>query len=168
MLLLPKRAPLSPRISRAPAPRQIERTDSNSSNLVDVDGPHVQSVPPDFESQEVKTTTQAQRLEREAAAQSPPETSGGKKEEEKEKAKAKAKSKVSRLRKNAGNPVYLANAVLIATLSAGLGYGAYQKHAQGKLSWELVGIVSGAVGAFALADYYVSKWFIQNRYPKED
>lgn len=120
-------------------------------------------MPPDFESQEVKTTTQAQRLEREAAAQSPPETSGGKKEEEKEKAKAKAKSKVSRLRKNAGNPVYLANAVLIATLSAGLGYGAYQKHAQGKLSWELVGIVSGAVGAFALADYYVSKYVFSLR-----
>lgn len=149
--------------SRAPAPRQVERTDNNSSNLVDVDGPHVQSVPSDFESQEVKTTTQAQRLEREAAEQSPSETGGRKKEDEKEKAKAKAKSKASRLRKNAENPVYLANAVLITTLSAGLGYGAYQKHAQGKLSWELVGIVSGALGAFALADYYVSKYVISLR-----
>lgn len=59
--------------------------------------------------------------------------------------------------RNKGNPVVLGNALLVALAGAGLGFGAYRKHLDGKLSWELIGIWSGAVGALGVADYFVSK-----------
>jgi hypothetical protein len=99
----------------------------------------------------VKTTTQAERLERDAKnAAARAEASASNK-------KDKAKAKGQNLRKNADNPVYLGNAFLITAISAGLGYGAYRKHADGKLSWEVAGLWTGAVGLFATADYFVSK-----------
>ncbi len=52
--------------SRAPAIPQVEPSESSTSSLVDVDSPHVASVPSDYKSQPVKTETQAQRLEHEA------------------------------------------------------------------------------------------------------
>ncbi|KAJ5984699.1 hypothetical protein N7481_006798 [Penicillium waksmanii] len=114
--------------------------------------PHVQAVDPDFLQQDVQTTTQAERLEREAE------------EKERERArevagkKAKGrKAQSSGVSANAGNPVYIGNALVMTLVGAGLGFGAYRKHVAGKLSWELVGLVSGAVGAFGVADYYVSK-----------
>lgn len=70
--------------------------------------------------------------------------------------KEKAQDKVSSLRENSDNPVVIANAVLIVVSSAALGYGAYQKHSEGKLDWSLVGIAGGIVGAFAVGDYFVS------------
>lgn len=99
----------------------------------------------------MKTTTQAERLEQEAtdAAARAKASASSKKD--------KAKAKGHNLRKNADNPVYLGNAFLVTAISAGLGYGAYRKHAEGKLSWELVGLWTGAVGLFATADYFVSK-----------
>jgi F0F1-type ATP synthase assembly protein I len=139
----------------------------------------VQSVHSDFREQDVKTATQAERLEREAeeaAARARDATS------------KKAKAKAQGIRKNADNPVYIGNAVIAAAVGAGLGYGAYQKHTEGKLSWELAGVWVGAVGLFAGVDYFVSKyvhflyithmypravtnlsrWLIQNKYPKKD
>lgn len=136
----------------------------------------MQSVHSGFREQDVKTTTQAERLEREAeeaAARS------------KAAASKKAKTKAQGVGKNADNPVYIGNAVIAAAVSAGLGYGAYRKHTEGKLSWEVAGIWAGAVGLFAGVDYFVSKyvhsfwllvssranfsrWLIQNKYPKKD
>ena len=49
--------------SRAPAPPQLENTESSTSSLIDVDSPHVSSVPSDYQSQSVKTSTQAERME---------------------------------------------------------------------------------------------------------
>src|SRR6476620_840143 len=51
--------------SRAPSIPQVEHTDDSVSSLVDVDSPHISSVPSDYESQSVKTDTQAERQERE-------------------------------------------------------------------------------------------------------
>ncbi|KAL8778012.1 MAG: hypothetical protein Q9213_007610 [Squamulea squamosa] len=52
--------------SRAPDPPSIENNESSVSSLVDVDSPHVSSVPSDFESQATKTRTQADRMAHEA------------------------------------------------------------------------------------------------------
>lgn len=143
-------------LSRAPPPPEVEKKEAESTvNLIDVDSPHVASVPPDFEEQKVKTTTQAERLEREA--QEKYEAEKKKAEEAAEKAKAKAKSAAGSFRRNEGNPVILGNAVLVTAITGGLGYGAYRKHLEGQLSWKLVGIWGGAVGALAVADYFVSK-----------
>ncbi|KAJ9312734.1 hypothetical protein DTO271D3_6968 [Paecilomyces variotii] len=152
--------------SRAPPPPEIEKTEAESTiNLVDVDGPHVAAVPADFEEQKVKTTTQAERLEREA--QEKYEAEKKKAKEAVEKAEEKAKSAAGSFRHNEDNPVILGNAFLVTAITGGLGYGAYRKHLQGQLSWKLVGIWGGAVGALAVADYFVSKWLFQNKYPRK-
>lgn len=142
----------------------------------------MQSVHSDFREQEVKTTTQAERLEREAE-----EAASRAKAAASKKSKAKAKGVYN----NADNPVYIGNAVIAAAVSAGLGYGAYRKHTEGKLSWELASVWAGAIGLFAGVDWFVSKyvysllffsavfvpvssrtnlfrWLIQNKYPKKD
>ncbi|KAL4914120.1 dihydrolipoamide acetyltransferase component of pyruvate dehydrogenase [Aspergillus aurantiobrunneus] len=130
---------------RAPNVDRVYKDEAGSTaSLIDVDGPHVQSVDSDFLQQDVKTNTQAERLERE--------------EEETQEAREnkKARAKASRPRGNESNPVYLGNAALLAIVGAGLGFGAYNKHTQGKLSWELVGLWTGAVGAFGAIDYFVA------------
>lgn len=138
--------------SRAPELGGIYKDESESTaSLIDVDSPHVTAVDPDFLKQEVKTTTQAERLEREAAEQEK------KRAEEDSRKKAKARKAKSSLGPNSDNPVYIGNAVLYTLVGAGLGLGAYHKHAQGKLSWETIGLWSGAVGAFGVVDYFVSK-----------
>lgn len=106
----------------------------------------------DFLDQEVKTTTQAERVEREAE-----EAALAREKAAAASSKKSKKSKAQGLSKNAQNPVYLGNAFIITALSAVLGYGAYRKHAEGKLSWEVAGVWAGAVGLFAGADYFVSK-----------
>lgn len=123
-----------------------------TASLIDVDSPHVTAVDPKFLNQDVQTTTQADRLEREARD----EEKARAQEEPRKKAKAR-KVKSSSLSANTDNPVYIGNAVLYTLVGAGLGFGAYRKHAEGKLSWEVVGLWSGAVGAFGVVDYFVSK-----------
>ncbi|KAA6406962.1 MAG: rho-type gtpase-activating 2 [Lasallia pustulata] len=46
---------------RAPPPPQLVQHEFETSSLVDVDSPHVSSVPSDFESQPTKTSTQEER-----------------------------------------------------------------------------------------------------------
>lgn len=107
---------------------------------------------PDFLQQEVKTTTQAERLEREA------QEAEAKRSQEETAKKAKArKAKGRGLAANSDNPVFITNAVVATLVGAGLGFGAYRKHIEGKLSWEMIGLWSGAVGAFGVVDYFVSK-----------
>ncbi|KAG0156592.1 hypothetical protein PDIDSM_3773 [Penicillium digitatum] len=150
----------SPRI-RAPPVDGIYHDESESTaSLIDVDGPHVQTVESDFLKQDVQTTTQAERIEREA------EEKEKREEEEKKKKKAKAhKVKSSSIRGNTSNPVFLANAAIATVIGAGLSFGAYKQHTKGNLSWELVGLTAGAVGVFGTVDYFVSKWFLQNKFP---
>ncbi|KAB8234108.1 dihydrolipoamide acetyltransferase component of pyruvate dehydrogenase [Aspergillus alliaceus] len=139
--------------SRAPDVGRVYKDESESTaSLVDVDSPHVTAVDPNFLNQDIKTTTQAERVEREES-----EKKKKAQEEQNAKAKAKAKAKASGVCRNADNPVYIGNAVLLGLVGAGLGFGAYRKHLDGKLSWELVGLWSGAVGAFGAVDYFVSK-----------
>ncbi|OJJ55116.1 hypothetical protein ASPSYDRAFT_159300 [Aspergillus sydowii CBS 593.65] len=141
---------------RAPEINRVYKDEGESTaSLIDVDSPHVQSVDSDFLQQNVQTSTQAERIEREE-------------KETREAREKKAKAKASRGHGNETNPVYLGNAAILALVSAGLGFGAYHKHAQGKLSWELVGLWTGAVGAFGAVDYFVSKWFLQNKYPPKN
>lgn len=122
----------------------------STASLIDVDSPHVQTVESDFLKQDVQTTTQAERIEREAEKDKP--------EDEEKKKKAKThKVKSSGICGNTSNPVFLANAAIATVVGAGLGFGAYKQHARGNLSWELVGLSAGAVGVFGAVDYFISK-----------
>ncbi|KAL8939887.1 MAG: hypothetical protein Q9216_003108 [Gyalolechia sp. 2 TL-2023] len=205
---------------RAPTQPSVENTESSASSLVDVDSPHISSVPSDFESQATQTKTQAERMAHEAedqareasskASQKTKETSAeadkiaseasskvsGKAKEfgqfasekgdelskeasdkyDKAKkstarnyreGKEEAREKGNELSRNRDNPVVVGNAVIIGVGSVALGFNAYQKYAQGELSWKLAGITAAAVGAFAVGDYYLSQYLFQNKYPKK-
>ncbi|EER25508.1 hypothetical protein CPC735_066080 [Coccidioides posadasii C735 delta SOWgp] len=151
----------------APQPAQIEVADieTTTSSLVDVDSPHINTVPSTYESQSVKTNTQAERLQREER-ENPRE---GKNKEKGKTAvgreKEKAKGAYAKLCENRTNPVLVTNAILFTAASAGLGYGAYQKYLKGVLTWDTVMWWGGGIGAAGLLDYYVSRWFVQNKYP---
>jgi len=161
----------TPEEKRAPAPPEVLHTDSPStSSLVDVDSESVHTVPSDFKEHDVKTDTQAARLEREAEqfeAQAEEKAKKAKKEfAEKEKAaKEKAKKAEAKLEKNSDNPVFIGNAVAVVALSAGLGFGAYRKYAAGELTWKVVAAWTGVVGLFAAGDYYLSQYLFKNKYP---
>jgi predicted RNA-binding protein len=146
--------------ARAPAMPQVEHSEESVSSLVDVDSPHISSVPSDYESQEIKTDTQAAREEREEeikdAAKEIRDSAAAKKEKAKEKAK-----------KNSDNPVVLSNAVGLALLGTFLGVGAYRKYARGELTGKVVAAWAGVVGLFGLGDYYVSQYFFK-RYPPKN
>ncbi|ORY07401.1 hypothetical protein BCR34DRAFT_20712 [Clohesyomyces aquaticus] len=149
-----------PSLSRAPPVPEVEHTDDSTSSLIDVDSPHISSVPSTYSSQSVKTDTQATRLEQEASAKE-------KAEDAKERAKAKASRGSSRIKDNSNNPVVLGNAITVGVLGTVLGIGAYRKWAGGELSWKVVGAWAGVVGLFGVADYYVSTYLFQKYPPKK-
>ena len=112
------------------------------------------TVPSDFSSQSIQTSTQFSRIEHEFEAEEARVAEESKKvaaEAEKKAKKAKAK-----IVANSDNPVVVGNAVAVAVISAGLGFGAYRKYAAGELTWKVVGAWTGLVGLFAAGDYYLS------------
>jgi hypothetical protein len=119
-------------------------------SLVDVDSPHISSVPSDYESQSVKTDTQAERMEREEEIKQEAQNVKDKAAAKKDAAKEKAK-------KNADHPVVLSNAVGLALVGGILGFGAYRKYVRGELTGKLVAAWAGVIGLFGVGDYYVSQ-----------
>ena len=141
---------------------QVEPSESSTQSLVDVDSPHVSSVPSDYGSQSIKTDTQAERIERESeAAQKEAERKARRVEDQTrdvtDKAKGKAKRAGHSARENADDPAVMANAVILAALSATLGWGAYNKYTTGELTWKVAGAWAGIVGLFAAGDYFVTQ-----------
>lgn len=134
--------------------------------MVDVDSPHVQSVESDFKDAEIKTETQAQRLEAEASeeAKTVREKASNAASAAKKKAatkgkesKAEAKRDWAVLKENSDNPVVIGNALIWAVGAAAIGFGVYKKHSEGKLDGKLAGIATAGVAAFAAVDYYASQ-----------
>jgi hypothetical protein len=134
---------------------EVVHSEASTSSLIDVDSPHISSVPSDYESQSVKTDTQAGRIEREA------EDAKIHTSQKAKSGKAKAQSKLSKGKQDAqDNPIFFGNAVLVGVLGTVLGVGAYRKYAAGELSWKTAGIWAGVVGLFAGADYWATR-FVQ-------
>lgn len=150
---------------RAPAIPQVEHTDDSVHSLVDVDSPHISSVPSDFESQSVKTDTQADRIEMEDKAKQAASDAAAEAKAAKEKAKAKASRGGHYARENADNPVILGNTLAVGILGTALGVGAYRKWARDELTWKVVGAWAGVVGLFAVGDYYVSRYVLSQYSP---
>lgn len=114
----------------------------------------------------MKTDTQAERIEHEYQDKARDEARrvADAAEKAKKKAATKAKEAKSALKQegkalsdNRDNPVVVGNAVIWGIATVAIGYGAYQKHSEGKLDWKLAGTVAGVVGAFGVADYFGSK-----------
>lgn len=134
--------------------------------MIDVDSPHVSSVPSDFQEQKIQTETQAERIAHEAEdkARADAKKAADAAESAKKKAATKGKQVKDALKKdgkklsdNRDNPVVIGNALVWGIATVAIGYGAYQKHSEGKLDWKLAGSVAGVVGAFGVADYFGSK-----------
>ncbi|KAF2004690.1 hypothetical protein P154DRAFT_571898 [Amniculicola lignicola CBS 123094] len=153
--------------ARAPALPQVEHTDDSVSSLIDVDSPHISSVPSDYSSQSIKTDTQAERIELEQRSKAAAAEAKQKAAAAKDKAKAKTSRGKVLARENAKNPVVLGNAIVVGILGTVLGVGAYRKWAERGLSWKVVGAWTGVVGLFGVADYYVSQYFFQKYPPKK-
>ncbi|KAI9715588.1 MAG: hypothetical protein M1812_005892 [Candelaria pacifica] len=147
----------------------VEHNDESTSSLVDVDSPHISSVPSDYSSQSIKTDTQASRQEREdedeqlkedlkQEAEDKKEKAAKKYDETKKETKAKADKASKKMSENRDNPVVIGNAVAVVGISAALGVGAYRKYTAGELTWKLVGAWAGVVGLFAAGDYYLSQY----------
>ena len=145
---------------------EVEKTESEATSIVDVDSPQISSVKSDFEEQATKTQTQATRMEHEAedkareygqktseAASDAKKKAATKGKEAKEKAKAGGK----KLQDNQDNPVVVGNAVIVVVGAVALAVGAYQRHSEGKLDWQLAGTVAGVVGVLGVVDYFASK-----------
>lgn len=150
--------------ARAPAVPEIEKTDDSVSSLIDVDSPHISSVPSDFSQQSVQTETQADRIELENRTKAAVE----KAKEEAKKATDKAKVKASRgshfAKEHANNPVLIGNALTVGIMGTMLGVGAYRSYIRNELSWKVVGAWASVVGLFAVGDYYASQYFLK-KYP---
>lgn len=136
---------------------EIKHTDDEVHELIDVDSPHISSVPSDFESQSIQTETQQREHELEAEAKERADQLKAEAEHKKEQAKEQAKKLAAKADKNKDNPVVLSNAIGLTVLGGLLGYGAYRKYSVGELSWKVAGAWAGVVGVFAVADYYTSQ-----------
>lgn len=136
---------------------EIEKSDDSVSSLVDVDSPHISSVPSDFESQSVKTDTQAERIELEDRTKEAVQEAKEEAKKGKEKVKAKAQHSGNFAKENAQNPVLIGNALTVGILGTVLGVGAYKKYVREELTWKVFGAWAGVVGLFAVGDYYVSQ-----------
>ena len=74
------------------------------------------------------------------------------------KAKKEARKAEAWADKNKTNPVILGNGVAVTALAGLLGFGAYRMHKANTLTWNVVGAWAGAVGLFAVGDYFVSQY----------
>jgi protein required for attachment to host cells len=135
----------------------VEHSDDSVSSLVDVDSPHISSVPSDYESQSVKTDTQAERMEREEEVKEEARHVKEEAKQAKDRAAAKKDQAKEKIRKNADNPVVLSNAVGLAVIAGVLGIGAYRKYVRGELTGKVVAAWAGVVGLFGAGDYFVSQ-----------
>ncbi|KAH8882888.1 hypothetical protein GQ53DRAFT_753213 [Thozetella sp. PMI_491] len=159
----------TPEEAAAPQPPQIELSESASTaSLVDVDMPSVRTVPSDFLEQEVKTETQAQRLEREAA------TKLKKAEAEAALAKKKAAAKARKadswitnhfasMSDEASSALVVANFAAVIGISGFLGFKAYRLYDAGRLNWSVAGIGAGIVGAVAVVEGVFGRYFYKAR-----
>lgn len=137
---------------------EVNNTETSEvQTLIDVDSPHVSSVPSDFSEQPVQTETQAERERLEQQARQRAADLKEKAALKKAHAKKRAAADWNTIKANSDNPVFVGNAVTIAALGGLLGFGAYRKHQAGELTWKVAGLWAGAVGLFGVADYYVSQ-----------
>jgi len=157
----------SPEEARAPPVPQVVKTDDSVQSLVDVDSPHISSVPSDYETQSIKTDTQAERIEFEEKTKRAAEQAKAKARKAEADAKAKARRGGHYAKENSNNPVIIGNTVTIGLLGTLIGVGAYRKWSSNELTWKVVGAWAGFVGLFAVGDYYVSQYLFKKYPPKK-
>ncbi|TVY66339.1 D-serine dehydratase [Fusarium oxysporum f. sp. cubense] len=153
----------SPEEAAAPQPPQVITDESASTaSLVDVDMPSVHTVPNDFLEQEIKTETQAARLEREEEAR----------EEKRKRDEAAAKAKradnwliqqFSRLSDGSATGLVIANFATVVGLGAYLGYKGWGLYEKGKLDWKAVTLGAGILAGVTAAEGAVGRYLYKGK-----
>ncbi|GKT85988.1 hypothetical protein Ct61P_03838 [Colletotrichum tofieldiae] len=150
---------LSPSLGRrSPTPEvSIESVESvaSTSSLVDVDMPSVHTVPHDFNEQDVKTETQADRIEREneeQKARAEADLAKKKAAGKARKADSWLKRQFSSLSDGSASALAISNLVGVVGLSTFLGYKAWGLYERGRLSWQNVGLGLGILGVVGLGE----------------
>lgn len=118
----------------------------------------MRTVPSDFAEQDVQTSTQALRRDREDEEAARAEADLARKQQKKAAAASRARRaddwitrQLAGLSDSAGQTIVAGNWVVVAVLSGWLGYKAWALHERGRLGWSNVGLglgVLGTVGAF--------------------
>ncbi|KAL2173183.1 uncharacterized protein P884DRAFT_252512 [Thermothelomyces heterothallicus CBS 202.75] len=166
----------SPEEAAAPQPPQVRQTTASSTaSLVDVDTPSVHTVPSDYASQEVKTETQAGRIEREEVAQEEAEARAEADLAKKKKARGGAGSRARRAESwlakhfetvgegGAAGALALANIMAVVGLSGWLGFKAWGLYDRGTLGWKEAGIGLGVLGAVGVAEGFFVNYLSQTK-----
>ncbi|KAL5622798.1 hypothetical protein FOBRF1_002048 [Fusarium oxysporum] len=153
----------SPEEAAAPQPPQVITDESASTaSLVDVDMPSVHTVPNDFLEQEIKTETQAARIEREDEAR----------EEKRKRDEAAAKAKradnwliqqFSRLSDGSATGLVIANFATVVGLGAYLGYKGWGLYEKGKLDWKAVTLGAGILAGVTAAEGAVGRYLYKGK-----
>ncbi|KAF5635059.1 D-serine dehydratase [Fusarium sp. NRRL 52700] len=153
----------SPEEAAAPQPPQVITDESASTaSLVDVDLPSVHTVPNDFLEQEIKTETQAARIEREEEARE--------EKRKRDEAAAKAKSadnwliqQFSRLSDGSATGLVIANFATVVGLGAYLGYKGWGLYKKGKLDWKAVTLGAGILAGVTAAEGAVGRYLYKGK-----
>ncbi|KAF5575435.1 D-serine dehydratase [Fusarium pseudoanthophilum] len=153
----------SPEEAAAPQPPQVITDESASTaSLVDVDMPSVHTVPNDFLEQEIKTETQAARVEREEEAR----------EEKRKRDEAAAKAKkadnwliqqFSRLSDGSATGLVIANFATVVGLGAYLGYKGWGLYEKGRLDWKAVTLGAGILAGVTAAEGAVGRYLYKGK-----
>ncbi|CAM1510922.1 Fc.00g084350.m01.CDS01 [Cosmosporella sp. VM-42] len=156
----------SPEDAAAPQqPEIIPNESASTSSLVDVDMPSVHTVPNDFMDQEIKTETQAARLEREDDARAA-KAEQAKRDAAKRKAQ-RADTWLTRqfaqLSDGSASALVIANFVGIVGLSSYLGYKAWGLYEKGRLSWQAVGLGVGILGAVGAVESLFGQYLYKGK-----
>ncbi|KAK4213415.1 mitochondrial intermembrane space import and assembly protein 40 [Rhypophila decipiens] len=150
----------TPEEAAAPQPPQIEVASESvsSSSLIDVDMPSVHTVPSDFKEQEIKTETQAARIEHDKREKELVDKARAEADLAKKKARRKAHQadnwmsrKFEGMSEETSWALLAGNALALAGISSVVGYKAYGLYSRGLLDKKAVAIglgVVGLVGAF--------------------
>ncbi|KAF4499363.1 D-serine dehydratase [Fusarium agapanthi] len=153
----------SPEEAAAPQPPQVITDESASTaSLVDVDMPSVHTVPNDFMEQEIKTETQAARIEREEEARE--------EKRKRDEAAAKAKSadnwliqQFSRLSDGNATGLVIANFATVVGLGAYLGYKGWGLYEKGRLDWKAVTLGAGILAGVTAAEGAVGRYLYKGK-----
>lgn len=137
----------------APAPPEIVTdAETSTSSLVDVDAPHVQTVPSDFIDQDVKTDTQAERISREEKARADAELAKKKAADKANRADNWLTRQFASLSDGSAGALALANAAGVVAVSGFLGYRAWGLYERGRLNWQHVSVGLAILGVVGLGE----------------
>ncbi|KAL0944982.1 uncharacterized protein CTRU02_202869 [Colletotrichum truncatum] len=146
-----------------PVPEVSVDSTASTSSLVDVDMPSVHTVPNDFLEQDIKTETQADRIDREEKARAEADLAKKKAASKARKADSWLKRQFSSLSDGSAGALAISNLVGVVGLSAFLGYKAWGLFDRGRLTWQNVAVGVSILGAVGLGEGVIGNYLYKTK-----